>query len=1043
MKSRQIFRKSIITMVIYICIFLYFLLLIQSYIIPNNFKISLFLLFGFAILLTGIFYFFLKIDFSNRNIVTIKILDEIVIKAIFMILMTITIFIPPISFTEMIIAWEQIPVLNFIRSIIFLIGALFIPGACIFNLIFPKSTINERLNVESFLVKITIYPLISLAYLGSIILVLDFFNLIQFSIDFFLLFSMLFLFILDIVFQKKRGNKLKIKTNKIKISRNTFLILFIGLGIIIIALGILFSSHYLIPGDRWRGISFAGMIGISDTGIFYGGVATYAKYWACISFALSKLCGIPYINTNVLLFAFLYLSITSIYLLLKALLHSMNEKYCVLSSILLAIFFHPVMLIVQFSFHTFAFFLLFISLTLFFIVIKSNRPGNRKKLDTENVILLILSSFFLFQSLITYFMPALIGIIIVFFYSLFVANIKSYLRDLLILFMVMVIFVVIFDLITYNFFSWVCIRSIGSFLGVPLYIQVEPYSLRRFLTSFWFYALLLIPILLLFFSYKCSDRLSTIIKNTKLKINTILENKYKYLFIFIASYILICLLIANLDSNFRDDFFLVQIINISTALFNTQENFLIFYLSILFGTLGIFGILGVFLSYYCFKENRNIFFFFFSLSVLLIGLASSLIFLRWMQYHMSLVSNIPSDYSFRMIYWFARTWYYLNIPLSIFVSIGLIKIIQNEKSSGWFEVKCRGWFKLRTYKEIKSFASLALVFLLIFLSISSSITTVMYWDNYSQKISDDEAQIIGWITNNVPKDSQILHHPYSSSFRRMEFDLYLYKIYWLSAEINNARVNYEEQDEDIYKWLTDTSTYGDVRLLYEEDGHKNVIFLHDKSAVGIISMVNEFVSPQTNGSISFWVKMDTAEKYLDAGLYLKIYGETSIKGIDFNMNYGSHYYYNDSDIIEMNMEYRANEWYHYQIYFDCTQKYWNVYMNGIRINESLSGKSDLEFSGNPANFSRVQISTTTSGKDYRIYFDAFNFSWAPISNENDFYDRILNDIAKLIPYLSTNNIQYFIIQKQYIDEYQELLDYFYRTKLYQYGNFIIYQSTEI
>jgi len=118
-------------------------------------------------------------------------------------------------------------------------------------------------------------------------------------------------------------------------------------------------------------------------------------------------------------------------------------------------------------------------------------------------------------------------------------------------------------------------------------------------------------------------------------------------------------------------------------------------------------------------------------------------------------------------------------------------------------------------------------------------------------------------------------------------------------------------------------------------------------------------------------------------------------------------------------------------------------MNGIRINESLSGKSDLEFKGNPANFSRVQISTTTSGKDYRIYFDAFNFSWAPISNETDFYDRILNDIAKLIPHLTTNNIQYFILQKQYIDEYQELLDYFYRTKLYQYGNFIIYQSTEI
>ncbi len=772
MKSKQIVRNSIITTFVYLFICLYFLFLVQTYIIPNDFNISIILLLGFAIVITGIFYFFLKINSYNNIIARVKILDENIIKTILMALMGIAIFIPPVSFSDVIIAWNQIYILNYFRAVVFLIGALFIPGACIFNLIFSKSTIHERLNVESFLVKLTIYPIISLIFLGSITLILDFIGFTRNSIFLFLFFSFIFLFYLDILFQKNRGTKLKIKTTEITISRDTFLILFIGLGIIIIALGVLLSSHqYILAGDRWRGISSASLIGNGDFGSSQN---TYAKYWGCVSFGLSVLCGIPYINTNVLLFLFLYLSITSIYLLTKILLKNMNEKFCVLSSIFIAILFRPHLLIFQFSYHSFAFFSLFISLTLFFIVIKSDHLENKQKLTTENIILLAFSSLFLVQSLMSYILPALMGIVIVFLYCLFSTNIKQYIRVLLIFYVLFIIFLLIFDLIAFNFFSFSCFQHLSGFSGIPFnFVHVTPYSLRITLTSLLFYTLLLSSFFLLSFVYKFSRRLSIIINKIKLKINFILEKKHKYLFVFIFTFFSICLLITNLDLRF--------LILYSRAS-NLHLSFLSFYLNTLIVSIGFFGIFGIYLSFFCFKENKNMFFFLFSWIVLIIGLASSLIFLRWMQYPTSLVSNIPEDYYRYMVYWFSRTWYYSTIPLSIFASIGLIKLIQ--------KVKSRGWFKVKRYKEKKSFESLSLIALFIFLSLSTPITIITYWDNY-YATTNEEAQIIGWTSKNIPKDSEILITRWQ--FReRLEKDLYLYKTYYIHEVMNNTNYNIEE-----------------------------------------------------------------------------------------------------------------------------------------------------------------------------------------------------------------------------------------------------------
>ena len=766
------FRNLIIYTFISIFIVLYILFLIQFYIIPNDFKISIIILSGFAIIIIGIFYFFLKINSYNKIIARVNILEENSIKTILIVLMVVSIFIPATSFSDMIIAWSQIPIENYVRAVLLLIGALFVPGACIFNIIFPNNIIHERLGVESFLVKITIYPIISLIYLGSVTLILDFIGFTGDFILLFLFFSFIFLFYLDIFFQKKHGTKIKIKKSEITISRDTFLILLIGLGIVIIALGVLLSSHqYILAGDRWRGISSASLIGEGDFGSSQN---TYTKYWGCISFGLSALCGIPYINTNVLLFPFLYLSITSIYLLIKILLKNMNKKFFVLSSIFAVIMFDSIKLIFQFSLHSFAFFTLFISLTLFFTVVKSDYLEKRSNLTKKNIALLVLSSMFLVQSLMLYILPGVMGLLIIFLYSLFSMNLKQYLRILLIFYIFFIIILLIFDLIALNFFSFWCFQHLSGFSGILFnFVYISPYSLRITLTSLLFYTFLLSSLFLLYFLYKFSKDLSIIVQKAKDITKLILRKKYKNWIFCLFIFFFIFLLIVNLN-------FYFLIFYIKEA--NLHLNFLSFYLNTLIISIGFFGIFGIYLSFLCYKENKNLFFFLFSWVVLIIGLASSLIFLRWIQYPTSLISNIPEDYTYHMIYWFSRTWYYSMIPLSIFSSIGLVKLIQ--------KIKSRGWFKEKRYKEIKSILSLTLIALLIFLSLSTPITRIIYWDNYFVT-TDEEAQIIGWTSKNIPRDSKILITRWQ--FReRLERDLYLYKTYYLHDLMNNNDYNIEE-----------------------------------------------------------------------------------------------------------------------------------------------------------------------------------------------------------------------------------------------------------
>ena len=71
----------------------------------------------------------------------------------------------------------------------------------------------------------------------------------------------------------------------------------------------------------------------------------------------------------------------------------------------------------------------------------------------------------------------------------------------------------------------------------------------------------------------------------------------------------------------------------------------------------------------------------------------------------------------------------------------------------------------------------------------------MYWNNY-YSVSNEEAQIIGWTSKNVPKNSSILSYPYNYNLRRMDNNLYLIKYYFLDNNLNL----FNEAEELIYNF---------------------------------------------------------------------------------------------------------------------------------------------------------------------------------------------------------------------------------------------------
>ena len=816
-------RKKIYQILfITIFILLYFSYISYFYATPNNYSIFSVSLIGFALLIIS-FFLFTNLNYNKGNEIVFQFrsLSENSIKFIFMIFMSIAIFISPISSPKAIILWEKVSLLNYIRAFIFLIGAAFLPGANLYYLIFPEKNLHEKFNVEPFLLKAALYPLISFAVLGITVLVLDQIGVNREFFDLFLYMTIIMLGFLDFTIQIIRKDNIKNLTEKIDLSKYTLIILLISLGVLFISLAVHLGTLYLIPGDAWLGNTATYFVGNSKVSPLDRGsqFVYYPIFWGYILTGLSALSGLPYINTNALLAPFCYIFVISIYLLMKSILLELKEIYSVLSTILMSMFsgfsyyfinlekasVSTLVYLCEFAFFykTYAYYLFFIALSLFIISTKTSHDVNNYKLKNfylKELRPIILVSFFLVISFMVYMIPLQVGIIFIIIYCIFSDNKKQNLKILSLFLLLILIFFISLDILIGFYLSSSIFYMVKAFTQIELLGQIPNFIPINILIYGAFSVIFFLSLIFQLINAKYFEEGHQIF----------LTSRINYTKVFKIFYILFtCLLIVEIT------IFLLEESSNNTNLIN--KFIIFFYLSKIFSGFGLIGILAVYLSHYSFNKNKRIFAILISWIIVILLVASALIFFRWIESSSLFLNDIDEIKIFRMEHWFGRNSIYSIIPFSALSSIGIIDFSIYIKNHRKFKTTL-------TKKSIQNFLKFSSFSLLIYLSLTGTVITVSEISKKENRIHDDEIQIIGWMSENLPIDSKILLYDFDYILQlgiKSTFSPYIYYI----DKIFKSDYNYTELINEIEELRENKIKYLLLSKDYLEESSEEVLFV--------------------------------------------------------------------------------------------------------------------------------------------------------------------------------------------------------------------------
>ena len=943
--------------------------------------------------------------------------------------MIFTFFIPPVQNAEMIIEWNRVSSLNFFRSIVFVIGGSYIIGSSIFTIFFPNNSLSRRFNVDPILIKLTFYPIISFGSLGSLALIFDKIGLERdyFSLALFL--SILALFLLSLILLKQRKEKI-FRTNKgtKNLTKGTLFILFIAVSIIIITMDFHLKAKYLYDSDNYRLLNFSDFVGRPDTqlrDIFY----IYSTYWSYIIYSISALTGLPAINTSVMLFPFIYLSITSIYILMRTILTNFKTSYAILSTVL-AVSYSYLFYIIRYSssqeiefllippfaydailtfrYKSFSTVLYTMSLSLFLITVKKNKNKlvliNQKR---EDLPLLILSSFLLMQSLMVYYLPVIPALILIFILFIFNVREKEFFKKYLTFFTSLIIFFLFFDIAGNKIFSWTIVRQFFSFLNESMYLSVLEFETNLIINSSIIYSILIgfLSINFILFRTKIRHLSNKAKKRKKSKDNA----RFNFIVLSIVFLSFLTLeIILNLIRTIRG-----------------LTNFT-FILHTFFYYLGFIGILGIFLMYYCYKESKRLFYVLICWFLVLVGVSFSFTLYNYVKYSFVNFYDIPYRDFYLMRYWFNRIWNFTIIPVSILCSIGLIKLIKLYTSR----------YNNKPLRVPKSLPILILGSSLVFFSFSNTIIAGVELYSYDSILNDEEANVINWITENTSRDSKflcdkdILYYRIKDITRRNTFRLHY--------EMENA-LNYWECPE-ITSLTQDNCS---IRLVDELLDNRYFLELDDQNPGGNSEIEIKFYQSQNKGSFELF--LETSNETND--FWINLSSSQNDIGISFVVRNGGFYYFNGTSFKEVSTI-NNNLWYHLKFYFECTDSNYyglNQYNWKVTINQSMFG--GLNFINNVSNIGVLTLATDINQFNYSLKLRALNFIWNPDFN----IERCFLDYLKIFDYLEEKNINFLILSKEdtefkliaeeLIDIYSELVPMFYSNTLYEYGNLTVYSAS--
>ena len=674
--------------------------------------------------------------------------------------------------------------------------------------------------------------------------------------------------------------------------------------------------------------------------------------------------------------------------------------------------------VINFRYKTFAFITFIVSLALFIAEAKSSEKFNIK-LSRNKIPVIILVAWFSLHSIILYYSPILPIFIYIISFCLFSRNRIQKCHLFLLFLLFFTIFFIVYDVISEFYFSWQT-----NFL-TTYYLNIKDFGKDDYLyiNAVIIYLILLVPNILIYVLLQKHQKIISVypLKNRSKNIHFSFK-KIFIIFVILFSFFLLLFLIYYSDRKMG-----LAGGEFKEFIMYRDLTFLIFYLDLIFSHIGLIGIIGLYFSYYCFKMNKKLFKILTFWIFTILFLASLLIFIRWIEYPYYHPTNIPYSKYYFMVNWFLRMWYYSIFPLSILSSIGLIKM------RNFFLSKINEIFN----KEIGRFALIIPSFLIIILTFSNTIMSGLYWHNIEYHLSDEDAHIVGWISENIPRDSKILITKYS--FNYIE-DIALSDVYFIDVEIYNALDKYNSK----YSLWKSTEYIGvncDIKVLDDFSGRKNVLIFEDYSDYDSASIKIDFDNPQDYGYIEFDLLITDNTKifYVDIGSGI----------IPISIIFNGIHFHNGTNYVKI-MDVENNVWYHLRLYFECTNDNYNG-LNKFNWKILINGTSfgDYAFTKNSSYISNTLLRSDTGSSNLMFYFDNFIFSWTNIEVSNLVLNRY--KIPIIINRLKGRHIKYYIHNKnkdsyymkeaeKHIDTEDSLIPNYFKEKLYEHGNYIIYST---
>ena len=993
-------------------------LLINFYLNPKYSSLSFFSLIGFILIIYVIFNNFSETSKEKVYSINVKLINEFNFKS-FILILSFSFFLPSSNNYKMIMDWNQINSFTYLRTIILLFSILYLPGSNLYNLFFKNRDLNTFKD-NSFIFKLTIYPFLSLTFIGSITFIFDRIGLAGKFYPILLFLLIFFFTIIDLFLNRHQFNlKRLIKNYKITLKRYSINFFLLIIAVILISSGIYITNGFFLEGDTYESISYASFIGDLDGSII---PYTYNLYWGYIAYGLSSYCGFPYVNLNVFLFPLLFSFITSIFFFLRALFSKFNNKDIILIISIIIIssnaifFFNSISirardlvsslifdLMFNFRYKGFSIFLTIFALSLF-IKLDTVQEKNRNTKIKYNYYILI--AWFLIQSYLLYFISIIFAGIFIFIYSFYYKNhykTKSTFKTTFFI----VIFFILFDLISGFFFSWTPTSFITIFLET-----LKP-DKNKFLVYNALFVYIILMILLWIIHYTRNNY------NLKIKKRKIIKKIILLSPIFIIISISIELFMTIL--------FPFQFNNILKGNFMNFIDFLLYYNHKFFFNLGTIGLLGLFFSYFIYKRGRKrLSYFLISWFILIFLLSSALFYIACFEgfiYNKSFIS----DDTFTLInIWFDRFWIISIFPLSISTTIGIIELLNFLK-----KIKIK-----KTYQIIiKKFF---LPTFLISLSLSNTILACSYWSSIEYNIDNNEAQIIGWVESNIPKYSNIL-------VDRFAFLNRLDKIAFCNPLLIHQEL--EEALEGI-SYEDDSDNYCDIEVIEDLNYSHFVLKLRDMNDNGSFKNILRFSKSFNYGNISFGIKSDNFSNHI------YIYFQNSYDEISFSLiiKENSLYCYNYSDYVLLT-NLNNNENNIIKISFNLNQSVISKPEEGFyeikcqKSNETIS--KTLLINPNITNIEKIFISSRKEEKNFYYLIDYF-----VLDSENITYYDLFYPVDMVIEYLISNSIFYYIKSESetyasnkaknlipYFNITDKLLLNYYINKDYEYGDLTFY-STE-